>query len=264
MEYPFIVTNKQLTIFINGLPRIIHAGSPNFDLVVSNCRTGNFEDAIRNIDKKEQLETFCEGKIILKGHSLYYQDEPLDNSLTKRLLDMRKQGFDVQPMVNFMSKLIENPSRNSIKDLYRFLQHNNMPITNTGDFLGYKWVNNDFTDCHTGKIYNTVGTTLSMPRNQVDKESNHTCSTGFHICSEAYGKFGSKLLLCSISPEYVVAVPPDYDNSKMRVCQYTIIKEIPESEYIEWAGESVYVNTEDDSWDEVDDFNDIDDGWGED
>ncbi len=255
MSYPCILTEKQFTVYVFGIPKMIHSNNCNFEAVVAAYRRNDFDEILKLIDKKAGIETFCDGKIELRDNQLYYGEEILDNVLTLRLLKMKKEGFNVDPLVNFMAKLIKNPSYQSKQDLYRFLEHNNMPITEEGDFLGYKWVRDDYRDVHSGKTYNGVGETVEMRREFVDSDNTKTCSTGLHICSHKYTKFGARLLLCSISPEDVVAVPPDYNDSKMRVCKYRIIKEIPPEDYKDWAGPSVFSEEITDT----DDFNDYDD-----
>ena len=35
-----------------------------------------------------------------------------------------------------------------------------------------------------------------------------------------------KVVLCEVDPSNVVSVPIDYNNTKMRVCEYKVIKEV--------------------------------------
>ena len=69
-----------------------------------------------------------------------------------------------------------------------------------------------------------------MDRDKVDPDSNQTCSTGLHAAAFEYAdgmyQGGSGILVeVKINPENVVAVPTDYNEQKMRVCEYIVIRE---------------------------------------
>jgi hypothetical protein len=130
---------------------------------------------------------------------------------------------------------MDNPSYRSVQELYGFLEKNNLPITPDGYFLAYKRVRDDYTDCHTGTMDNSIGKTVSMERNQVDDDQNNTCSQGLHFCSQGYLKHfgGARTIIVKINPRDVVSIPTDYDNSKGRACKYQVIGEVginPEDE----------------------------------
>jgi hypothetical protein len=63
-----------------------------------------------------------------------------------------------------------------------------------------------------------------MPREECDSDPTVTCSSGLHVGSMEYvAQFGysdSVILECLINPRHVIAVPIDYNNTKMRVCEY--------------------------------------------
>ena len=69
-----------------------------------------------------------------------------------------------------------------------------------------------------------VGTPITMPREECDSDPDRTCSNGLHVGSMAYvddfGHGDSVILEVLVSPRNVVAVPTDYNNTKMRCCEY--------------------------------------------
>ena len=67
-----------------------------------------------------------------------------------------------------------------------------------------------------------------MKRERVTFDRNTTCSSGLHLCSFGYMKFGEKLLLCEVHPRDIVSIPTDYNKSKLRCCQYTVLSDITE------------------------------------
>ena len=127
-----------------------------------------------------------------------------------------------------MENLMSNPSHRSVQELYGFLEKGELPITPDGHFLAYKKVRGDYTDCHTGKMDNSVGKVLEMERNAVDDDKDRTCSSGLHFCSKSYlANFGGeRTVIVKINPRDVVSIPSDYNNAKGRTCRYEVIGEL--------------------------------------
>ena len=128
----------------------------------------------------------------------------------------------------FMFNCSLNPSNASVEELYDFVVKNKLKVTPAGTILLYKWVKNNYYDCHTGKFNNTPGLTVKMDRKRVNPNRHETCSNGLHLCSYKYGKFGDRLLLVELDPKNSVSIPSDYNQSKMRCCEYTILMDITE------------------------------------
>ena len=83
-----------------------------------------------------------------------------------------------------------------------------------------------FKPFHSGAHGMTIkmGDPVTMPREECDSDPDVTCSSGLHVGSMAYvhdfGHGDSVVLEVLVSPRNVVAVPTDYDNTKMRTCEY--------------------------------------------
>ena len=90
---------------------------------------------------------------------------------------------------------------------------------------------------------------VSMPRQAVDDNPNNTCSHGLHVCSYEYLKnfTGERLVVCKVNPRDVVSIPTDYNHTKMRVCRYEVIQEIP-LDSTDWADRYPDEEPEDRSW----------------
>jgi len=141
---------------------------------------------------------------------------------------MLREGFPIEPMVMFMDNLYQNPSKRAVDELYGFLERGNLPITPDGHFLAYKRVREDYTDCHTGKMDNSIGQVVEMERYDVDDNKDNTCSTGLHFCSKEYlsGFGGARTVIVKINPADVVSIPSDYNQTKGRACRYEVVGEI--------------------------------------
>jgi hypothetical protein len=157
---------------------------------------------------------------------VYHQGEEIHNHVVERLLHFMKEGLPYQPLVRFLDKLMENPSRRAINELYSFLEHKNMPLTPDGNFLAYKSVNNEFRDWHTGNYSNKVGDVQEMKRSSVCDDVDQGCSAGFHAGSVEYARgFGSggNLMIVEINPADVVSVPKCSDCQKLRTSKYKVV-----------------------------------------
>ena len=179
------------------------------------------------IDTKRSITTYGKGHITIDGDAVYWKGKPFHNALVQRLLVMIKDSIPIEPMINFMDNLMQNPSTRSIDQLYGFLEKNNLPITEDGHFLAFKRVRENFLDIHSGTISNRVGSVVAMDRAKVDEDPDSHCSTGLHFCSESYlDHFGNKsqpVVILKINPADVVSVPTDYDGAKGRCCKYTVV-----------------------------------------
>jgi hypothetical protein len=126
---------------------------------------------------------------------------------------------------------MKNPTASAIEELYQFIEVGELPLTPEGNFLAYKVVRSDYKDIHTGTFDNTPGKIVKEDREKCDTNRNTTCSKGLHFCSKSYlscfGNNTSRVVIVSISPEDVVSIPRDYNQSKGRCWKYTVVGEIP-------------------------------------
>ena len=134
-------------------------------------------------------------------------------------------------ILKFVDKVYENPSYRAVNELYKFLRAANIRFDEEGDVICYKKVRKDFKDCHTGKIDNSPGKVVEVPRNQVNEDSNVTCSYGLHVCSASYLSCfgGERTLVVKVHPRDFVAIPNDYNNAKARVSRYEVLREVDEN-----------------------------------
>jgi hypothetical protein len=134
-----------------------------------------------------------------------------------------EEGLPSTPYIRFLENLMQNPSSRSRSQLYRFLEHQGLPITEDGCFLAYKGVDENYYDKHTGNISNRIGQRVTMERNRISDDPSIGCHTGLHVGSERYAvDFGDRTVICKINPRDVVSVPLDCECQKMRVCAYEV------------------------------------------
>lgn len=225
-----IYTGKNISFQHNG--KFLQAGTSHasFALIVEAALAGDYAKAANLLDLKGVVQGAIKGSDMeLVGNTVMFKGREVPGILGQRILDLVKAGHTASPLQNFLSNLWENPSYRAARELYDFLEVANLPITEDGHFLAYKSVTQDFKDHHTGKMDNSIGTLVSMPRHGVDEDKDRTCSAGLHFAAYGYAKgFGSsgKMVVVKVNPRDVVAIPSDYNNEKGRACAYTILEEI--------------------------------------
>ncbi len=225
-----LIPGVSVGFFLNGKWLEAKASHPKYTSIESAVGSGNLEEASELISLKTAIDKAIEGsQLRLVGNSLEYKGTEVRGVLGKRILSMLKLGYDCSALEAFLSNLMENPSDRAVQELYGFLEVSGLPITDDGYFLAYKSVRNDFTDHHTGKMDNSVGAVVEMPRNTVDEDKDRTCSRGLHFAAHEYASnFGAngRMVVLKINPRDVVAIPSDYNNQKGRACKYTILREV--------------------------------------
>jgi len=232
-----------------------------FDLVKVDGTT--IENVKKLLDVSELL-TFEEDGILIKvenGEMIVEVNgekrNNVPNGIKKRVLETLKAGsnisnFKLTMISKFLIRLFKNPSFKVVEQLYRFIEANDLPLTDEGHFLAYKKIDFDYKDLYSHTIDNSVGVTAEMTRNEVEDNPEKTCSQGLHVCSkeylEHYGSTNEKVnrvVIVDVDPADVVSVPTDYNNAKMRVCKYKVVDELTDFNV---SLSSWYVGKHKDGW----------------
>lgn len=186
------------------------------------------------LDIKEKLEKFTNQIFTVENEQLFLKNDttPIPELLAEKLLQLENQKEDFMPLIRFWKKLKRNPSQDSVNQLYGFLVHNNIPITETGDIVTEKGVSQltgglpeELVDDHSGTVDNSIGSEVTIARDKVDPDPERTCSSGLHVGAPDFVRnhWNSSIIVqCVVNPKDVVAVPVDYKNTKMRVCRYIV------------------------------------------
>lgn len=220
----FTMTNESITIVWKGQPFTVQASSPNFKGLHEALANRDWDSVPRYLTVKKAVSTWSEGEFTIQNGSVRYQGESVPVAVSKRLMSMIQRGEDAKPLCRFFERLSRNPSRRSVEQLFKFLQHCNIPLTEDGCFLAYKGVTPELRDLHTREWDNSPGATNKMPRNRISDDPREACHEGFHVGALKYANnFGSRVVICKVDPENVVSVPYDSNAEKMRVCEYEVV-----------------------------------------
>ena len=239
-EHPYMLSNKTVTIILNGKQFTYTNSQSYFDelkkLLSKPEDEIDWDEVINIINAEKHLINYTGKNIFVCNGRFYYRNqegttiELAENAIINRILDMQSNRKPFDNMLKFLDNLAANPDIVAISELYLFLSDCDLPITDDGYFLAYKKIKKDYTDCFTGKICNKVGSLVTMLRENVDNDRTKTCSNGLHFCAKGYlPHFSSSddiVVVVKINPADVVSIPADYNNMKGRCCKYYVVAEL--------------------------------------
>lgn len=270
---PCLISSSTVTVVYRTKPFVLPIEDKRAKSLAEAALEGNGEmvEEIITAHQRELEETLklsiveLEGvKVEIRYGHVYVNGKLDDGSAARRIVALRDAGLPHKNLMNFLARLRKNPSKNSVDQLYGFLEANKLPITSDGFVIAFKVVRDDFRDIYSGTIDNSVGRVVEVERHEVDDDFNRTCSHGLHVCGESYlPHFGvnypSRVVLLKIDPADFVAVPRDYNNAKARVCRYEVIEEMSREDAAEYFKHRSRVSFEYDvdNWVGVDDVDDV-------
>lgn len=150
----YIATETTITVLLNGRHRTVQ--------VRSKEQRNDVIKALEKFKKSKQtqgdlaaLEAYLSPikRITLKTDNRLEMDEsenrlylagtktPIEPGLASKILDFLDNGLPIEPLVKFWISCLKNPHFVAVQELFKFLENNNLPITDDGGFLGYKKLN---------------------------------------------------------------------------------------------------------------------------
>lgn len=233
-EVSWVKRDGSITVNYNGETHTVLVTAPEYEEVLACLKVDesgkNRQDDIPNvISRAAAIKNFSHGAFEVKDGCLLVDGLQVPTRLAEKIMEFKRDGLPHLPLVAFAKNLLKNPSYRAVQMLFGFLNKNNHPITEDGCFIAYKAVGADFMDKYSGKFDNSPGMVCRMPRNEVNEDPMVTCSHGLHVSDWNYAKNiygGEKMIEVKVNPEHVVAVPTDYNEAKMRTCEYLVLNEV--------------------------------------
>ena len=276
MSVPFMWVDGNLTVILKNKAHQVIPDHTNYKLILEALPTATEDELLELVDIEKAIATFSQGQVSIVNGKVMFEGEEVHGSISKRIIEFMSKGLPFQPLVNFLENLMKNPSMQSQQELYDFLEHENLPVTEDGCFLAYKAVNSDFKDKWKGTFDNKVGQVCEMRRAKVDDNRGRGCSAGLHAGAlnyvANYGNVdaGDNIVIVKINPEDVVSVPSDCNCEKLRTCKYEVVGlyqgELPKPLYkAEFEADSyvdddeystVYDEYDEDYWDQFEEDED--------
>lgn len=232
-QISFVISDTSVTAHAAGKSYTIFSDHPNWEGIKEAIKQDDVEKLSQLADIPKSVQNYTGGHTEVRDGVVYYNGEAIHNTLTERILQLMREGFPFEPMMKFLDNLMENTSSRAVDELYDFLVHQGLPITDDGCFLAYKRVRDNWTDIYTGQIDNRIGKSVAMPRNRVDDNRQEGCSRGLHVGCINYVRGyngtgcdnGGHVIIVKVNPKDVVSVPADCNCEKLRACHYDVVAE---------------------------------------
>jgi hypothetical protein len=245
MYIPNTINENTITLILNNRPKIVPKSHMNFLKIKCALIEGKHDKVPNLLDIVGSVSEISGGEFTIVNGEVRYQGRLVPSYQSQKLISMLKEGRqDVNPLKNFIGRLMNNPSARARDEFARFADYKELPFDAEGFVYAYRGLKDDFysrtgnTETRVlkgkvnsqGQIYNGVGEEIEVERADVDDDCTRTCSYGVHAGSFDYarGWSGGKLVLVKIDPKDIVSVPVDCDGQKVRVCHYWVV-----SEYVE-------------------------------
>jgi hypothetical protein len=280
LRYTYTNNNgvRQITVVLPGLDVVtVDDTHANFSLVLNAARAGDeakvydyldldaaYRDALANVGN----DFAYENKVVT------YKGEPVSDALNKVIIDVLVQKGDVTSFARFAERIAANPSYNSRKATFDWIQRHGLTINEDGWIIAYKGVtaadNGDYVSITHGEgavngvdangaLRNNVGDVVTVPRHKVDDNINTHCSFGLHAGTFSYASGFARgvLLTVKIDPADVVSIPND--GHKIRCCRYEVLATTETA----WTASVVWDGVSEDNIDADWSDDQDDDYWGE-
>lgn len=229
-----VVSKNFISVILPGVGvYALEASHPTFPTIKRAIERKQWARIGHLVNLAKQLSYETHGNVEIKRGVPYYKGVRMEGYLAMKLQEMIRRGERKQlpALLKFSNNLMQNPDRETIKEVLEFLEIAKMPITDDGCFLAYKCVNDDFTDCYSSTVDNSPGQTPAMPRKSVDKSSRNACSSGFHFAAldyirDTFGSNGRRVVMIKVNPRDVVAIPHFKTVKKGRTWFYEVVKEL--------------------------------------
>jgi hypothetical protein len=261
-----------ITIYIGAKPYTIGNEHLNYETVLDRLRTKEYDDLETLLDIPQAIAVASDGKVVVDSGKVYYNGKAIHNVVVDRIFEFINEGIPFEPLALFLENIFQNPSEETIDELYLFLESGHMPITDDGCFLAYKKVDDNLNSYHAcpdgSKLNHAIGSVVSMPREDVNANRNQTCASGLHFCAlsylRSYAGGEGRVVIVKINPRDVVSIPCDYSNTKGRASCYEVVAETDDpNREKEEAFDTTYVDTTQDVEQAMaHNQSDDSDGWG--
>jgi hypothetical protein len=237
----YVINNTGIVFFHQNKPVKICKSSNQYLRILSafNLPKEEQEQAVLTILEKATGFFESDGFTVTPDE-VSYQGEVMPLALASKIRAILEEGLPVSLFAKFWENLQQNPSANSVRELYDFLAYKELPITEDGCFLAYKGLDKNYWSIsgntttkvlkgkvnNSGHIYNGVGEEIEVRRWDVDDNRENHCSFGLHVGSLDYAQDFSRssVVVVKVNPKDVVSVPSDYNCQKCRVSAYKVVE----------------------------------------
>lgn len=229
MNSLIISPSGTINAFVNGKSYSLSPGAYYYPSALEAAKCRDYDKLIEAINLDQAVKSKSNGKVSFEDGILRYNGSYIDNKLSRRVLQLISEGYRLEPFIKFMDLCYQNPNPTVVDNLYDFMETSGIMLDEEGWVVGWKKVNSDGYDLHSGKVLYEVGKTVKIDRSSCDERTANSCSYGLHVGSKNYSEsFHSgvgKILLVRLNPKNVVCVPEYSQWEKLRTCEMEVLEE---------------------------------------
>ena len=230
----YIIDDKHITIHKDGKSHLISKGSNSyFDLIKSTLlKEGTANSNL--LSWGGQLAEATAGAFTYNQGKFYFGDEPIPNSVGKRIKELEEQNLPFQPLINFWLKLRNHPDGEVREKLGESAGRPGIPLTWDGDLIFYtraSWVPPS-TDIEE------ITSLAYLDKLKLSDWSGAEFTPGKTMVSSTLLKCGDFNWITEVCPDagviYDVQVSPlhvvnsDRNGMELEVSQFTYLSELEE------------------------------------
>jgi len=237
--FPYAKRQDSVSVFIEDRIFTVKSTESHFEEVLQAIKDEDSEKVKHLVDRVSLYEEFCkDSPITIKG-GFIIDDEYIPTALSNKIIDLKDNGFSIDPFVNFWRLLKKNLYPHCVNQLYNFIESGDWCIFPNGRILAYKAVylnpykgqdltddkikslknsqtarmdisfedykkalkEKTYIDIHSGSVPQDIGDTVEVFRYQVDDNPDAFCSKGLHVCLWDYAMSfgGSRSTILNVS-----------------------------------------------------------------
>lgn len=228
----YLIAPDSITMIVDGTDYVVPRTSAQASMIIDELRKNKPDEArlVKLADLATAVSLYSDGVLVIeKDGSVKRNGKKLPDSMAAKVNACFRDGVPFRHLAAFFQRLDANPSKRAVEELYKFLEHQGMPITAEGMLIGYKGVGKDYLDIHSHTFLNKPGCRHTMKRNDVCDNADVGCSYGFHVGSYEYANdwkgCDGHLMVVMVDPADVVSIPKDCNCQKLRCCEYVVVCE---------------------------------------
>ena len=130
---PYIMRDNSITVFVDGQPHTIDSSHSNFSSLRQAILDAKYDLIPSLVTIEGTIKNMTFGAFDIYEGKLFHNGVEIHGVVVDKLFAMLKEGAkDAKPLLNFIDRLMDNPSANSVNELYNFLSYKSLPITPDG------------------------------------------------------------------------------------------------------------------------------------
>jgi hypothetical protein len=135
MKY-IIANDGTVTAVVSGQAYCFGKSHPNYNKLINHLKNNNVEHFEASYDIISHVNAYCDGYVNCQDGGLSWDGIKMPDMFTGTILDMIKQGFPFEPMLNFLDNLSQNPSDHAVIELFDFMENKSLGEAARAAFAG--------------------------------------------------------------------------------------------------------------------------------